>query len=276
MQPLNERQNDIIALARSIGRVTVEDLAARYDVTPQTIRRDLNELCDRRVLTRTHGGALISSSVENLSYEARRFIAAAEKRAIGIAAASLIPNKSSLFINIGTTTEEVASALMNHEDLLVITNNLNVAMTLYRHPAIEVIVAGGAVRRADGAVIGSTATSLIGQFKVDYAIIGASAIDEEGALLDFDYREVQAAQAIIANARSVMLVADSTKLRRSAPVRIAHLSQIQTFVTDAPLPAGLASICSHRGIEVVEAMDKPAADVDDSGPDPAPVPLRSV
>ena len=82
-------------------------------------------------------------------------------------------------------------------------------MLLYRHPRIEVIVAGGTVRRADGAVIGSTAISLIGQFKVDYAIIGASAIDEEGALLDFDYREVQAAQAIIANARSVMLVADS-------------------------------------------------------------------
>ncbi|MFO4897741.1 DeoR family transcriptional regulator, partial [Salmonella enterica subsp. enterica serovar Typhimurium] len=85
------------------------------------------------------------------------------------------------------------------------------------------VVAGGTVRRADGAVVGSTATQLIGQFKVDYAIIGASAIDEEGALLDFDYREVQVAQAIIANARSVMLVADSTKLRRSAPVRIAHI-----------------------------------------------------
>ena len=98
--------------------------------------------------------------------------------------------------------------MTSHEDLLVITNNLNVAMLLYRHPCIEVIVAGGAVRRADGAVIGSTAISLIGQFKVDYAIIGASAIDEEGALLDFDYREVQAAQAIIAYARSVMLVAD--------------------------------------------------------------------
>ena len=93
----------------------------------------------------------------------------------------------------------------------MITNNLNVAMLLYRHPRIEVIVAGGTVRRADGAVIGSTAIGLIGQFKVDYAIIGASAIDEEGALLDFDYREVQAAQAIIANARSVMLVADFNK-----------------------------------------------------------------
>ncbi|MGL4556789.1 MAG: DeoR/GlpR family DNA-binding transcription regulator, partial [Afipia sp.] len=181
------------------------------------------------------------------------------KKAIGVAAAAQIPNGCSLFINIGTTTEEVASALTAHEDLLVITNNLNVAMLLYRHPRIEVIVAGGTVRRADGAVIGSTANNLITQFKVDYAIIGASAIDEEGALLDFDYREVQAAQAIIANARSVMLVADSTKLSRNAPVRIAHLSQIHTFVTDLPLPAGLQAICSSRGIEVIAAMpDKPA------------------
>ena len=90
MQPLNERQNTIVTLARSIGRVTVEDLAARFDVTPQTIRRDLNELCDLRVCSRARGGAVIASSVENLSYEARRFIAATEKREIGIAAAALI------------------------------------------------------------------------------------------------------------------------------------------------------------------------------------------
>jgi DeoR family glycerol-3-phosphate regulon repressor len=123
------------------------------------------------------------------------------------------------------------------------------------------------VRRADGAVIGSTAISLIGQFKVDYAIIGASAIDEEGALLDFDYREVQAAQAIIANARSVVLVADSTKLRRTAPVRLAHISQIQTFVTDVALPERLANICQTRGIGVIEAMPKSSAEIDEPGVD---------
>ena len=130
-------------------------------------------------------------------------------------------------------------------------------------------MAGGAVRRADGAVIGSTATGLIEQFKVDYAIIGASAIDEEGALLDFDYREVQASQAIIANARSVMLVADATKLRRSAPVRIAHISQIQTFVTDIPLPSALQHICQSRGIAVVEAMPGGTVDVDEGAAEPA-------
>jgi len=251
---LSSRQSDILNIARTLGRVTVEDLARRFEVSAQTIRKDLNDLCDRRSMTRVHGGAIIASGVENLAYEARRFVAAEEKKAIGAAAAAQIPNGSSLFINIGTTTEEVAGALTGHENLLVITNNLNVAMQLYRHPRIEVIVAGGTVRRADGAVIGSTANNLITQFKVDYAIIGASAIDEDGALLDFDYREVQAAQAIIANARSVMLVADSTKLQRSAPVRIAHLSQIQTSVTDLPLPPGLQNICTARGISVIAAM----------------------
>jgi DeoR family glycerol-3-phosphate regulon repressor len=259
---LSQRQSDILNIARAFGRVMVDELARRFQVSAQTIRKDLNDLCDQRSLTRIHGGAIIASGVENLAYEARRFVAAEEKKAIGAAAAARIPNGCSLFINIGTTTEEVASALTSHEDLLIITNNLNVAMQLYRHPRIEVIVAGGAVRRSDGAVIGSSATNLIGQFKVDYAIIGASAIDEAGALLDFDYREVQVSQAIIANARSVMLVADGTKLRRSAPVRIAHISQIQTFVTDAALPADLHAICRAQGIEVIVAMPGEPAGLD--------------
>jgi DeoR family glycerol-3-phosphate regulon repressor len=253
MQPLNERQNTIVTLARSIGRVTVEDLAARFDVTPQTIRRDLNELCDLRVLARTHGGAVIASSVENLSYEARRFIAATEKREIGIAAAALIPNQCSLFINIGTTTEEVATALKNHQNLLVITNNLNVAMALYRHPTIEVIVAGGLVRRSDGAVIGSSAVELIRQFKVDMAVIGASALDEDGSLLDYDPREVNVSRAIIDNARSVLLVCDRTKLDRAAPVRIGHMSEIHAFVTDQLNSAKLREVCNTHGVKVVEA-----------------------
>jgi DeoR family glycerol-3-phosphate regulon repressor len=265
---LSHRQTEILNLARTTGRVMVDDLVRRFEVSAQTIRKDLNDLVDHRLLARIHGGAIIASGVENLAYEARRFVAADEKRAIGIAAAAQIPNGSSLFINIGTTTEEVASALTAHEDLLVITNNLNVAMMLYRHPRIEVIVAGGTVRRSDGAVIGSTAIGLIGQFKVDYAIIGASAIDAEGALLDFDYREVQASQAIMANARSVMLVADSTKLRRTAAVRIAHLSQVQTFVTDAPLPPGLQAICQSKGVLVIEALPGLVEEADELNPEP--------
>jgi DeoR family glycerol-3-phosphate regulon repressor len=260
MQPLNDRQTEIVALARVAGKVTVEDLSARFEVTPQTIRRDLNELCERRILSRTHGGALISSSVENLSYEARRLIAADAKRAIGAAAAALIPNKSSLFINIGTTTEEVAAALTGHENLLVITNNLNVAMNLYRHPTLQVIVAGGPVRRSDGAVIGAAAVELIRQYKVDTAVIGASALDDDGALLDFDVLEVNVSRAIIENARRVLLVCDRTKLERAASVRIGHISQIDIFVTDRLESAALREVCRAHHVQVIEAAPDLATD----------------
>lgn len=260
MDDLNFRRVEILAIARAQGRVTVEDLANRFDVTPQTIRKDLNELCDQRLLSRVHGGAIVASGVENVGYEARRFIAQEEKRAIGIAAAAAIPDNSSLFINIGTTTEEVARALVDHKGLLVITNNLNVATLLYRHPHIEVIVTGGPVRRGDGGIIGGAAVDFIGQFKVDYAVIGASAIDESGALLDYDYREVRVSQAIIANSRQVVLVSDRLKFERLAPVRIGHISQVDVFVTDEMSSASMAEICRVHGVRVIEAKPRPAED----------------
>mgnify|MGYP000902437159 CR=1 FL=1 len=257
MADLSHRQQEILGLARSQGRVVVDRLAARFDVSPQTIRRDLNELCDKRLLARVHGGAVIASGVENVRYEARRLIAQEEKRAIGAAAADLIPNNSSLFINIGTTTEEVARALQHHEGLLVITNNINVATLLYPHPSFEVIMTGGPIRRSDGGIIGSAAVDFIRQFKMDHAVIGVSAIDEDGDLLDFDYREVRVSQAIIENARTVVLVADSLKFERTAAVRIGHLSQIDIFVTDRLTSPAAAELCKTHGVRVIEAMPTP-------------------
>jgi DeoR family glycerol-3-phosphate regulon repressor len=246
------RQAEILEIARSEGRVQVEDLAARFSVTPQTIRKDLNDLCEAKVLSRIHGGALFPSGTENVKYESRRSIAAAEKQAIGRAAAEIIPDKASLFINIGTTTEAVGEALLNHHELMVITNNINVANRLRVYPSIEVVIAGGVVRGSDGGIVGEAAVDFIKQFKVDYAVIGASAIDEDGALLDFDFREVKVAQAIIANARHVILVADSTKFERTAPVRIGHLSQVHTFITDGCPSSRLREIAASRGVQLIE------------------------
>lgn len=249
---LTGRQAEILDLAKSNGRVLVEELAARFAVTPQTIRKDLNDLCDAKVLTRIHGGATFPSGTENVKYEARRQIAAQEKQAIGLSAAAMIPNNSSLFINIGTTTEAVGEALLDHHELMVITNNINVANRLRVLATIEVVIAGGVVRGSDGGIVGEAAVDFIRQFKVDYAVIGASAIDADGALLDFDFREVKVAQAIIANARHVVLVADSTKFERTAPVRIGHLSQVHTFITDdCPLSA-IRRICHENNVTLIE------------------------
>lgn len=246
------RQAEILDIAKAEGRVQVEDLATRFSVTPQTIRKDLNDLCEAKALTRIHGGALFPSGTENVRYEARRSIAATEKQAIGRAAAGIIPDKASLFINIGTTTEAVGEALLNHHELMVITNNINVANRLRVYPSIEVVIAGGVVRGSDGGIVGEAAVDFIRQFKVDYAVIGASAIDEDGALLDFDFREVKVAQAIIANARHVILVADSTKFERTAPVRIGHLSQVHTFITDVCPSQKLHEIAASRGVQLIE------------------------
>ncbi|MDF1598452.1 DeoR/GlpR family DNA-binding transcription regulator [Mesorhizobium sp. YIM 152430] len=246
------RHAEIVQLAKDSGRVLVDDLAVRFDVSPQTIRKDLNELCDKRLLARIHGGAVIPSGIENMEYEARRRIAADEKQAIGRAAAALIPDNASLFINIGTTTEAVSEALGDHKGLMVITNNINVANRMRVQPSIEVVIAGGVVRGSDGGVVGEAAVDFFRQFKADYAVIGTSAIDEDGALLDFDFREVKVAQAIIANARHVILVADSTKFERTAPVRIAHLSQVSSFVTDRCPNGEIRRVCKEAGVQLVE------------------------
>ena len=261
---LTHRQSEILNIARAFGRVMVEDLARRFEVSAQTIRKDLNDLCDHRSLTRIHGGAIIASGVENLAYEARRFVAADEKKAIGAAAAAQIPNGSSLFINIGTTTEEVASALTSHEDLLVITNNLNVAAELYRNPGIEVVAAGGNVRPSDGGTVGAATLALIGQFRVDTAVIGISAIDPDGTLLDFDVGEVQVARAIIDNARRVILVTDSSKFSRSAPAVIGTLADVDILVTDRLPSPEIAALCRAHAVEVVEAGGPSEPELDNS------------
>ncbi len=254
----NERHRAILELARQHNGVTVDALAAHFSVSVQTIRKDLNQLCEQRQLTRVHGGATLPSGVENLEYEARRRIAAEAKQAIGRAVADLIPNDASLFINIGTTTEAVSQALLDHAGLLVVTNNINVANRMRVYPRFEVVIAGGVVRPSDGGVVGEAATGFFSQFKVDYAVIGASALDEEGALLDFDYREVKVAQAIIANARHVILVADQGKFSRTAPVRIARIDQIGSFVTDHCPSDNFRRLCAQAGVALIETADLPA------------------
>ncbi len=247
---LTPRQQKILEAVRNTGRVAVEELADSFAVTPQTIRRDLNRLCDAGQLTRVHGGAVLHSGVANTAYAARKNMSREAKENIGRLCAAEIPDDASLFINIGTTTEAVAEALRGRRDLLVITNNLNVANIMATNPDCGVMVTGGMLRRSDGGLVGESTLDAVRQFKADYAIIGVSAIDEDGSLLDFDYREVRVAQAIIANARKVFLVADASKLNRPAPVRIGHISDIDALFTDQPLPDVLARICRDHDVRV--------------------------
>ncbi|WP_421724814.1 DeoR/GlpR family DNA-binding transcription regulator [Bauldia sp.] len=265
MPQQNRRQKEIVALAQQTGEVTVDDLADRFGVSPQTIRKDLNELGTARLLTRTHGGAILSSGVENVAYAARRALAREEKERIGRHAASLIPNDTSLLLNIGTTTEAVARHLLDHQGLMVVTNNIHVATILMPAAGIELTIVGGLVRKSDGGILGGNMIDFIDQFKVDRAVIGVSAIDDDGALLDFDRREVAAARAIIENARQVILVADAMKFTRTAPIRIGNLAQVDTFVTDRSPPTPIVDLCRQNGValEIVDDPDAPKTQIFD-------------
>jgi DeoR family glycerol-3-phosphate regulon repressor len=247
---LSFRQSEILGLAQAEGRVIVEDMARRFDVTLQTIRRDLSDLADAGYLDRVHGGAMLRTGVANIGYAARRRMNDEAKTAIARACAAAIPDNCSLILNLGTTTEAVARALLGHRNITVITNNMNVANILVANPGCEIVVAGGALRRTDGGLVGELTTQVFEQFKVDCAVIGVSALDRDGDLLDYDLAEVRVSKAIIRQARKVFLVADHSKVGRSAPARLASLAEIGTLFTDRPLPADLADRCRDWGTEV--------------------------
>lgn len=239
---LNRRQQDLLTWVQREGFASVEALAAYFGVTHQTIRRDINQLADLKLLRRYHGGAGLPSSIENMAYAARQVLFHEEKRRIAELVAQHIPNNASLFINIGTTTEEVANALSRHRRLRVITNNLNVASVMSGYQECEVIIAAGVVRARDKGITGEATIDFIRQFKVDFGVIGISSIEPDGTLRDFDYHEVRVAEAIIAQSRKVYLVADHSKFGRAALVRLGHISQVHSLFTDRPPPANMAPV----------------------------------
>ncbi|HEX2529600.1 MAG TPA: DeoR family transcriptional regulator, partial [Geminicoccus sp.] len=139
---------------------------------------------------------------------------------------------------------------MDHTELKVITNNLNVASLLSQNPSFEVIIAGGLVRSRDRGIVGEAAIDLIRQFKVDVGVIGISGIDPDGSLLDYDYREVRVAQAIVANSRRVLLACDHSKFGRTALVRMGHLDQVHELFTDIEPPSAWQASLRAAGVRV--------------------------
>lgn len=245
-----DRHAALLTHAQQHGKVLATPMAAQLQVAVQTIRRDLRVLCAARLLERIHGGAVLPSGVANIGYGDRRSLNKDAKAKIAAMAAQLIPDHASLFLNIGTTTEAVARALTQHRHLMVVTNNLNVATILSTVSTCKVVVAGGNLRQSDGGLVGDLAALAIARFKVDFAVIGCSAIDAGGDLLDFDPEEVRVSREILGAARSSIVVADASKFTRKAPVRIGTLAEVDHFVTDAALPADLRGCCADWDTQV--------------------------
>ena len=247
----NFRQKEILELARKEGKVTVDGLATQYAVSVQTIRRDLSDLAETGRLERVHGGAVVPSGLVNIIYAERTRMNEAGKKTIAEKCAQAIPDGASVFMDIGTSTEAVARELLDRENLLVVTNNLNIANILAVNHSCQIIIAGGVLRRADGGIVGGLTTEMIKQFKFDYSVLGCSAIDADGDLQDFDDQEVMVSKTAIQRTRKVMVVADQLKFERQAPLTICSLADVTVLFTDCTLPTQLIEDCAIWETDVV-------------------------
>lgn len=253
---LSHRQTQIIEFLTSRGgTLSSSELTESFDVSVQTIRKDLNDLSDLGVVRRVHGGITLPTQSRNLSFTNRQVINLEEKKHIAKLTAAHIPNGSSLFLGIGTTPSQIAEHLVYHSDLRVITNNLNAALALCSNDNIETYVVGGRVRQTDEDIVGEEATAQFRNFQVNYGICGVAGISESGHLLNFSSEESHLFKAIVENCEKRILVADHHKFLRSAPLKSGHLRDFDLLLTDS-ISNELKSLCKEADLQVVTELDE--------------------
>lgn len=252
------RHQQILDLLMRRGYAGIEELAAGFDVTPQTIRRDLQDLADRGLLRRHHGGASMMSSTVNTDYAKRHVENAAEKARIGAVAADLITPGSSVFLTPGTTVEAAATAIADSglNGLRVITNSTVAAQILSRNPKIVIHVTGGTWQSNNHSLSGPTAAEIADRYRCDFMLTGIGAIDADGWLVEFRDEETVVARAMLANARRRILMADYSKFSRVATCKLARLGDITTLITDRPPPPKMRRTIKDSGCEVVIAPER--------------------
>lgn len=229
----NPRHDRLLMLIDERGYMNIDELASLLEVSTQTVRRDIRKLSEQGLITRHHGGAGRASSVVNTAFEQREVSWTQEKKAIAEAVADYIPDGSTIFITIGTTVEQVARALLNHNHLRIITNSLRVAHILYNNPRFEVMVPGGTLRPHNSGIIGPSAAAFVAGFRADYLVTSV-------------------VKTMMAHSRHILLAADHTKYHASAAVEIGNVSQITALFTDEYPGPALQNLLQSQQIEVVQ------------------------
>jgi DeoR family glycerol-3-phosphate regulon repressor len=230
---LNERQNQILNWVQQEDALLVEDMVSRFRVSSQTIRKDINQLAERHLVRRTHGGIAPVSSTENLPFDHRQFLNSDAKSMIAAQVAESIPDGASVFLGIGTTVEYVAKALVGHQHLQVFTNNLTVASIFGNYPSIRVRVLAGKLRHSHYDLVGEETLSGLKQYYFDYGVLGCGGMDEEQGILDFDPEEAAVSRVLVEQSRHSFLVADQHKWGRKAMARVHPFSAIDCFFSDS-------------------------------------------
>ncbi len=254
-----DRRALILAAAEREGRVRVEALAAQFGVSPHTIRRDINALCEASKLRRLHGGAAFVRADANIPYGARAVLNLEAKRLIARRVADLIPDRATVFLSVGTTPALVAAALAERTGLTVVTNNLSAAIALADDPGQRILLPGGELRLPDRDLLGEAAIALFEAHRADFGIYGAGGIDRDGALLDFSVEEVRTRETIRANSRCAVFVADRSKFGRIAPAVGGALREASVVAIDRRPELDYARLLDALSGELIVAAEREAA-----------------
>ncbi|MCS6906448.1 MAG: DeoR/GlpR family DNA-binding transcription regulator [Anaerolineales bacterium] len=249
-----ERQEQIVQLLTQKKRITVNDLCEIFSISKATARRDLEVLASQGKIQRVHGGAiLVSSAPPEMPILQRQSEQAEEKREIGIAAAQLVSDGSTVFLGSGSTVLEVARNLRERKNLTVVTNSLPVVNILADVQEITLVVIGGLFRKSELSFIGHLTEQALKEINVDQVIMGARAISLTHGLTNDYLPETMTDRAIIQIGRRVILVVDHTKFGRISTAFLAPLEAIHTIVTDSATPDSFCKELESRGIQVIKA-----------------------
>jgi DeoR family transcriptional regulator, aga operon transcriptional repressor len=231
-----ERRTQILQIVRSEGRARVNELAARFNSSAVTIRNDLNELHQRGLVMRSHGGAVLPEKIlrESPVYE-RLKTHAEEKRRIGATAATLIHDGETIILDSGTTTLEIARQIKNKQGLQVITNGVNIAAELLDAREVQTFIVGGTLRGDSASIVGRSAEEMFEQFSADKVFLSGAGCDPDFGVSGANLDETMVNRAMLRIAREVILVADASKFSKRSMVRIASFSEIDAIVSDTGL-----------------------------------------
>jgi DeoR family deoxyribose operon repressor len=253
-----QRRKTIIQLLQQQDEVSVSEIADLLKVSEITVRRDLSHLENERMIRRTHGGAMLCSSIlssisdtETYTFEEQTKKNIRKKSIIGMKAASLIEPNETILLDSGTTTPFIAKYINNNIPITVLCYTSTNAFELIHRPNINLILAGGYYDRRSHVFRGNECSQLIHSIRADKAFVSAAGVDEKLGLTTYFYFESEIKKTFIKLAKRIILVADSTKFGKISISYFASLDQVNTIITDDGLSPEYRDIIENSGIELI-------------------------
>jgi len=254
---INKRRDDICELLKGKNILSISELSSILNISKITIRRDLDYLAKEKKIIKTHGGAIIQSSKDyEPPYMIRSLKMIEQKKAIGKLAASLIPENSLIFIDVGTTLLVLAENLPIDKNISVITNWLPIAEELGKKMFSNLFLLGGKVNCREMSIIGNYPLQFLDNFNVEICFIGLGGISIDHGLTDYTVEEIEIKKKMIQRAKRKIVLADHTKFDRLASVKICELSDIDTIITSEGLDTGIKKKYIDSGIEIIVSKNK--------------------